>query len=385
LFLLYALSWCVMAMAFTATASIGAAMSVAKNLTLLPLITHVLGSVIITVPASKMMIRFSRRVGLATGCLLGMLGSTLCVYGVYVGNFWIVVCSTPFIGMFTGFSEFVKYAAGDIFDDEDRKRRSISIIVSSGIIAAFVGPWVAGFSNDYFMYIKPYFGPYLSVFGFCGISLILSLFLTVKPIAQNTAAKTQLVGLKTVLNNKSFVAGTLVSAVAYLVMAAMMDAMPITMLNHSLNFDHTTHVLQWHLLAMFAPSYITAKLINHFGVRFVVLNGIVINAIGVGFALGGTEFYNFWLALFFIGLGWNLMYLSGVGIIATTPDDIRPTAEGYNNTVLVTCFAISAPIASVILFQFGWVFVSLYALILLCAALIPVLTTKYVAVAESRE
>ena len=376
LFFLYAISWCVMALAFSATASIGLSLVENKNIALLPLITQVLGSVFITLPASKVMKQYGRRIGLAAGSLFGVIGALLCAYGVYIGNFWVLVAATPFIGMFTGFAEFIKYAASDIYDDGDKKSRAISIIVSSGIIAAFLGPWVASYSNSFFFHIKPYFGPYVSVFGFCLLSLILSLFLNMKNGEQDDQNRKPAMSFFLVIKNPHFVAGTLASAIAYLTMAAMMDAMPIAMLHHGFNFDHTTEVVQWHLLAMFAPSYLTGKLVNHLGAKPVIFIGIFVNFVGICFALTGTEYYNFWTSLFLIGLGWNLMFLAGISIIATISDDMRPAAEGASNAILVVCFAISAPIASIILFQLGWFFVSIYALILLSCALLAVLIAE---------
>jgi len=155
-----------------------------------------------------------------------------------------------------------------------------------------------------------------------------------------------------------------------------MDAMPITMMDHGLSFHDTTQVLQWHLLAMFAPSFLTSKFINRYGAINVVFLGILINFIGICIALAGTDYLNFWISLFLIGVGWNLMFLAGVGVIATISDDIRPAAEGASNAILVVCFAISAPIASVILFQLGWSYVSGYAALLLFAALVVVLTKR---------
>ena len=322
------------------------------------------------------MAKHGRKFGLSVGCILGIIGASLCAFAVYRENFWLLVFSTPFIGMFTGFAEFIKYSANEISSESSEKKRYISIIVTAGVIAAFIGPWAAKYSNDYLINIQPYLGPYLAVLGFCTLGLMLSLCLRLKNVTTEATENTVSVGLRVVLKNQHFVFGLAASAIAYLVMAAMMDAMPITMMAHDFHFEHTTQVLQWHLLAMFAPSYFTGKLIDRFGARCVVLVGIVLNAVGVGAALIGTDFHNFWIALFLIGLGWNLMYLAGVGVIATIADDLRPAAEAASNAILVICFAISAPIASIILFQFGWMYVSLYALMQLGVVLIISLKFK---------
>ena len=318
LFFNYAIAWCVMAIAFSATASVGYQLAPDKSLVLLPLIMQVFGAVVISFPASLIMRRFGRRGGFMIGGLIGILGALLCVYSIYHQNFWLLICSTPVLGMFNGFGELARFAAAEVYKDERHRSRAISVVVSGGIVAAFIGPSIAAYSNDYFAYILlPISDLTVQLLFLCSLSLVLSSFLRQK-MADNeqlTSVSEEPVTNLQVLKNPVFIVATGSAAVGYLVMSAIMDGMPITMLEHDMGFSDTTIVLQWHMLAMFAPSYLTSRLIEKFGISTTVFVGIGLNAVGLVSALSGVEFHHFWIGLFAIGLGWNLMYLGGTNLL----------------------------------------------------------------------
>ncbi|MEM7562122.1 MAG: MFS transporter [Pseudomonadota bacterium] len=370
LFFIYAIAWCVMAIAFSATASVGHQLAPDKSLILLPLIMQVFGAVAISFPASLIMRTFGRRKGFMIGGVIGAVGATLCAYSIFQQNFWMLICSTPILGMFNGFGELAKFAAAEVYDDKKQQSRAISIVVSGGIVAAFIGPTIAAVSNSYFAHLGNYFGPYSAALGLCSLSFLLATFLrrTNREWSQGKDGVETTVRNSQVLRNPVFIVATASAAVGYLVMSAIMDGMPITMLENDMDFSDTTVVLQWHMLAMFAPSYLTARIIEKYGIPITVFAGIGLNVVGLISALSGVEFHHFWIGLFAIGLGWNLMYLGGTNLLTHIAEDEKPKAEGMNNFVIMGCFAISAPIVAVILNYFGWPAVSYFSLALLLVA-----------------
>ena len=370
LFFIYAIAWCVMAIAFSATASVGHQLAPDKSLALLPLIMQVFGAVAISFPASLIMRSFGRRKGFMIGGLIGALGAMLCAYSIYQQNFWFLICSTPVLGMFNGFGELAKFAAAEVYNDKKQQSRAISIVVSGGIVAAFIGPTIAAYSNSYFAHLGAYFGPYSAAFGLCSLSFVLSSLLRRTNLAWKQEKEDREIAVKNsqVLRNPVFIVATASAAIGYLVMSAIMDGMPITMLENNMNFSDTTVVLQWHMLAMFAPSYLTSRLIEKYGIPITVFAGIGLNMIGLISALSGVEFHHFWIGLFAIGLGWNLMYLGGTNLLTYIAEVEKPKAEGLNNLVIMACFAISAPIVAVILNYSGWPAVSYFSFGLLLVA-----------------
>ena len=375
LFCVYVISWCMMAIGYSATASVGHYLSPQKTFILLPLIMQMFGASLIAVPAGKLMISLGRRKAFMFGSGFGLLGGLMCVYSLYIGNFWLLVGAALFLGMFNGFSEFIKFAAAELFEDEHKKNRAISIIVSGGIVAAFIGPAIASYSQSNFNWFGTFTGPYLVAAGLCVMNLFLfSLYMqTPSKISTdkstNSQERIELPSRYNIFKNPAFILGSAMGVIAYLIMGIMMDAFPITMLDHEMEFGHTTHVLQWHMLAMFAPSVLTSLFLTKFGFNLTAIIGILMNMIGIAFALAGKEFYNFLCSLLFIGLGWNFMYIAGTSVIANIHETHRKSAEGYNNLCITATNALAAPLAAVIMATHGWNILSLVALSLAIIAI----------------
>ena len=92
--------------------------------------------------------------------------------------------------------------------------------------------------------------------------------------------------------------------IGYGVMVILMVSTPISMKLGALTFTNITFVIQWHVLGMFAPSFITGNLIERFGVYRILILGAVCNLLCVIINLAGTTLYNYWIALFLLGVGW---------------------------------------------------------------------------------
>lgn len=86
-------------------------------------------------------------------------------------------------------------------------------------------------------------------------------------------------------------------------------------------------------------------------------------------ALSGSEYLNFWICLFFVGMGWNMMYITASNVIANLPKRIKSVGEGTSNIVISSSFAISTPIAAVIYQYLGWQYVIYFSLLYLVLSL----------------
>jgi len=280
----------------------------------------------------------------------------------------MLVASTPLLGALSGFGEYTRYAAAELFEDEKQKGRAVSFVVSGGIIAAFIGPSLSTWSNDQFE--TQFLGPFMVCTLLCVLSFCFYAFLTTKRVglqSNKTAVR-----FRTVMSSPVFITGTMAGVVAFLSMAVIMDALPMTMLDHGFHYEDATHVIQWHLLAMFAPSWVTGKLIGRYGTVSIITLGIGINAIGVVFGLWGVEYVNFFAALFLVGLGWNLMFVAGTTLVATIREERRAAAEGASNFLMSSSFALATPIAAFLAVSLGWVAVCLFAAAMLIGALVTV-------------
>ena len=73
-----------------------------------------------------------------------------------------------------------------------------------------------------------------------------------------------------------YLVGVIGAMIAYGVMNLVMTSTPMAMASHDHEFSDTALVIQWHVLAMFAPSFFTGNLIVRFGVTRVMSVGAIL-------------------------------------------------------------------------------------------------------------
>lgn len=108
------------------------------------------------------------------------------------------------------------------------------------------------------------------------------------------------------------------TAISHALMIFIMVATPLAMLACDYQVSDATYVIQWHVLGMFLPSFFCGKLIDRFGTTVVNLVGAIILAISIAISISGIALMNFYIGLFLLGAGWNLMYTSGSTMLANS-------------------------------------------------------------------
>jgi MFS family permease len=114
-------------------------------------------------------------------------------------------------------------------------------------------------------------------------------------------------------------------------------------------------VIQAHALAMFAPGFFTGRLIGRFGVRPVIVAGVLLNVACVLVALLGESFGHFTLALVALGLGWNFMFTGATTLLAEAyrPEE-RVRAQAANDFIVFGTVACTALASGAVHAGFGW-------------------------------
>jgi MFS family permease len=130
-------------------------------------------------------------------------------------------------------------------------------------------------------------------------------------------------------------------------------------------------VMQWHVLGMFAPSFVTGHLIVRFGLPNILLAGAAVLAGSVAAAVSGQSMAHFWVALVLLGIGWNFLFVGGSALLATThaPAE-RGKVQGVNELVIFTAVAVGSLLAGALLHTVGWATLNLLMLPLLVATTI---------------
>jgi len=334
------------------TALVGASLAPHVLLATLPMGLQFLGMVSASLPMSLVMGRAGRRFGFSLGAGLGVTAGLVGAAAILLSSFWLFCLGTWLYGTFAGTSVFFRFAAAEAAPAAVRAR-AIAWVLLGGVVAAFVGPLVADRSAE----LVPgslYAGCYLA------ITALTALMLAVVQAARfaPTPSRQAVAGgrpLGQIARQPRFVLAVASAAVGQSAMAFLMVSTPLAMLACGHAFADATTVIQWHIVGMFAPSFVTGSIIQRAGAEPVIAAGagLMLAAIAVGSQ--GLALSDFWLGLVLVGVGWNLMYVGGTTLLTTTyrPEE-RARVEGVNETCLFATVVAASTASGAVLDTLGW-------------------------------
>ena len=317
----------------------------------LPLSLQFVSSMLTTLPASLAMGRFGRRPVFLFGIVMTTLGMLGQGFALIHGNFVFFICAALLVGISHGIGQFYRYAAADNVGD-DQKSVVVSLVLAGGLMAAFLGSTIATSSLTLYPEVI-YAGCF---FAAAGLQLILGLVIAQINIPKPERVEHSGRPLKTFAKMPRFLTGIIAAGLGYAVMTFMMTAAPLQIVSVSkLGDEANALVIQWHVVAMFAPSFFTGSLIKRFGVERVMITGLLLYVIASVIALNGVTFWHYFMVLALIGGGWNTLYVGGSSIIAAiaTPQE-RPKVQGVADFIITVLISVASLSAGALHFLVGW-------------------------------
>ena len=135
----------------------------------------------------------------------------------------------------------------------------------------------------------------------------------------------------------------------------LMTATPLAMVACQHPFSEAAFVIQWHILGMFAPSFVTGSLIQRFGLLKIMLTGVALNVVCIAIALSGVGVMDFWLALVLLGVGWNFMYVGATALLTEShaPAE-RAKVQGVNDFSIFLTMVVSSLSSGALFSAQGW-------------------------------
>ena len=337
----------------------GLALAPYVGLATLPVTCWVLGGAIATMPASLHMKRVGRQRGLTSGTLWGIAGALLCSAAIWLQNFWLLCFGTLVWGAYNAYGQYYRFAAADIATP-DTRANAISLVLAGGLVGGILGPSTSRFTVDL---LQPKFvGTYLSLILFALVTMALLRFIRIPtPTEGERLASGR--PLREIAAQPKFIVAVLAGAVSYGVMNFLMTSTPIAMQVCGHPFGDAAFVISSHVVAMFAPSLVTGRLIRRFGVLPLMLVGAALNLLAIGIAFAGLAVANFWWSMVLLGVGWNFLYIGGTTLLTETyrPEE-RAKAQGTNDQAIFIMMAISSFSSGMTVTTAGWERVNLIAL-----------------------
>ena len=328
-----------------------------KSLATLPFALMFTGVMAATVPASLLMRRYGRRIGFTFGQAVGILAATLSTYAIFAESFWLFTVGGFIFGIHGAFGQQLRFAAADTASSDFRSK-AISLVMAGGVIGAFVGPELAKATRDTF---EPFI--FAGCFATIGIIMLLNIsILQFIRIPTMSAAERRDTGrpLIEILKQPATILAILASMIGYGSMSLVMTATPLAITQHDHSFSDAAFVIQWHVVGMFGPSFVTGHLIHRFGTLKIIIVGALLVLSCAVINQTGVEIAQFWAALVLLGVGWNFMFIGGTSLLATTyePKE-RAKIQGFNDFLVFGSVAAASFSSGALQHTFGWQTVNL--------------------------
>jgi MFS family permease len=351
----------------TVTALAGQGLASDKGLATLPIALQFIATTVTTIPASYLMRRFGRRAGFVSGALAGAAGAGICYAALMIGDFILFCAGSAVIGILNGFAIQYRFAAADCAD-EDTRSRAISFVLAGGVIAAFTGPNLARATAGLIPGID-FAGSFAALAVLQAVTIGLLVFTSIPRL---TVVEQRESGrpLGEILASPVAITAMLAAIAGYSAMTLVMTATPLAVVGHNHGFDDAAFVIQWHVFAMFAPSFVTGHLIKRFGVHAVIATGALMILTCIAVNLTGTGMVQFTVALMALGIGWNFMFTGGTSLLTgLTERSEQAKVQGLNDLLMFGFVAMAALSAGKLNQAFGWDAVNLAAVPGVLAAL----------------
>ncbi len=375
---------------------VGLTMAPMGWLATLPIMAYVVGGAASTGLVAKTQKQLGRKRSFELGIGVAIFSALLCVVAVWFRQFWLLVFATFVAGFYQANGQLYRFAAAELASPELRDK-AVSWVLAGGLLGAVAGPNLASYTKDFFE--VDFAGSYLSL-TFVGLLALLLMHRiqfsddtrtskNAKPAdastqateARSQASETTSIqqpinrSIGEIMRQPVFLVSVLGASFGYGVMNLLMAATPLAMQVCGMPFSDAAFVLEWHVIGMFAPGFFTGHLIQRFGAVKIMLTGVFLNLVCIGIALSGTELYQFTLALFVLGVGWNFLFTASTtfSLQAYHPAE-RDKAQGAINFWVFFVMGFSSLGSGALVTAQGWQILNMVSvlpmLILLLALLL---------------
>eukprot|EP01038_Epipyxis_sp_PR26KG_P016165 gene16165-21978_t len=360
-----------------------------------------IGAALSSVPSAYIFRKHGRFVGFSIGCFCQLTGSVLGALSLISNKLYILFLGSFFIGLGQGLGQFYRFTVIELTPPE-LKNTAITYVLSGGIIAAFLGPTAA--QNTVDLLGEKYFGSFI-IIGLIAILNQITIIMvkfnpppptsilfccsnkscevigesdnsetTIVPEAKlnisqidNSSNSQSLLGSAIlsvaptqrtsfqILIDPDFALSCTVATIAHTIMIMLMSNISIEVVKNGYSFNNSALVMELHILAMYAPGFITGMFMQKWGtLSIAALGGVLFGASCVVLIIN-SDLWNFILGMILCGIGWNFSFSAGTVMLTSSYQPIEaPKVQAINDFILFTVAGSSSLIAGYIYSELGW-------------------------------
>ena len=333
------------------TSIVGAMLAPDKGLATLPITAMVFGMWMGTLPVGALARRFVRRFALQAGSVFGILSGFVSYAAVLQGSFWLMVAGTFCGGLYAAAHQSYRFAAADTASETFRSK-AISFVLAGGVFAAVLGPQLVIWTKD----LLP---PYMFAASFLGQSacaLLAAIVLQFVRLPQGRAVvHAASRPMWEIVRQPRFVVAAACGMASYGMMNMVMTSAPLAMIDCGHSVTDATLGIQWHVMAMYGPSFFTGTLIARYGVERIAGLGLSLIAITAVVAISGVTVAHFWIALSLLGMGWNFAFIGATTMVTQCHRaHERTQVQSFNDFLIFGSMAAASFSSGQMLVYFGW-------------------------------
>ena len=318
-----------MPMIFTVGGLAGQSLASNACFATLPISMIVLGSMLTASPLSNLMQKFGRKFGFFIGAIGGLTGGIIGAVGLATGSFAIFLMGSFLTGIYMSAQGFYRFAATDTAT-KSFKPKAISYVMAGGLASAIIGPQIVKVTAE--AMVIPFLGTYIAVVILNFLGSFLFLLLKIPKLAKKNIYDPNKRSNKQLVSTPRIAVAMICAMVSYAMMNLVMTSTPLAVVGCGYSPSDAANVVSAHVIAMFLPSFFTGHLITRYGEELIVGIGLFFLALAGIVALSGVNLENFFLALVFIGLGWNFGFIGATTMLTNSHSEAeRGRIQGMND------------------------------------------------------
>lgn len=353
LMLAQAFAMCAAPLVVFAGGLIGKDLASDSSLATFPVAAMVLGTALAVYPAAAIAGRNGRKIVFLGAMIIGLIAALVAVFSLQVGSFSGFVIASILIGVVLACIQQFRFAAMESVS-LDLMPVAASRLLLAGIIAAYLGPELVTIGQGW--HEQTFTGAFY-LLGGCFVIAFLLILLGYRNIEIKVeAGEGSPRSFSELLSSPGILLAMGSASVGFAVMSFIMTATPISMheLNHY-SLEETKWVIQSHIMAMFIPSLFSGWLVKKLGFITMMWSGLAIYLACLFIAYWDQALIHYWGALVLLGLGWNLLFVSGTALLPQMyQSNETHRVQGLNDLMVFSAQAIASLGSGVLLILLGW-------------------------------